>query len=142
MRKEVIIAVFAGIVFGAVIAFGVWRANIAFNPQGSVSDTTDNISEKANSNGVDLAISEPVDKSVYTESGVDVKGLTKPKNIVIISTEDEDYILKAQEDGSFDQSIELVSGINQVEIASINETGARSSSQLVLIYSSEFEISE
>lgn len=141
MRKEVYIAVFAGILLGAAIGFGVWRANIAFNPQGSseVSQNSDTTEIQETLNGVDLAISEPSSQAVFTVSETLIKGLTKPGNTVVISAEDEDFVIESGEDGTFEQSIELVGGLNQILIASINGSGARSNHELILIYSSEFE---
>ena len=135
MRKEVLLAVIAGAFLGLIIAFGIWRANIAFRPpQNGISTTA--TPPPQSEFGITLA--EPEHEDVITQSTVTISGITRPDSRVIISAEEDDYLVFADSSGSFEEEIELIGGVNEIVIFAFGEDGARAEEKLTLVYSSEF----
>lgn len=142
MRKEIFYAIFAGGILGLVIAFGVWRANIALKPN-NISNTSATQSPVPSgiptnsSSGITLA--SPQNDDVFSENPVRISGVTKAESFVTISAEVNDYIIKSEKDGSFQADVELSGGVNQVVISAIEEDGTSHIQNLTLIYSTEFK---
>lgn len=135
MRKEILFAIVAGLIFGVLIAFGIWRANSALAPEEKITheesiDKT--ISELA------ITIATPSDLSVVTKLPASINGITRPGEIVIISAEEEDYILNSEEDGSFSSEIDLIGGLNEIIVSVIALEGDFTSETLNLVYSTQF----
>lgn len=142
MRKEVVIAIAIGIVVGLVFAFGIWRLNSTVNTKTEfVSTETDSIETSSGSSIYELSLTliKPDELDVITQSPWEFSGVTRTKNIIIISGESEDYITAVDDSGSFTQNVELVGGINRLNIASISTDGQTITKQLTLVYSTEFE---
>lgn len=136
MRKEILFAIFAGAIFGLIIAFGVWRANIALKPSTGTSTTTESPETPTAEFGITIA--KPLDTQVLTERTTIVSGITKANAWVAISTEDEDYIVEADEEGSFEQEVDLVGGVNEIIITAFDEEGASIEEKITIVFSSEF----
>lgn len=136
MRKEILFAIFAGAIFGLIIAFGVWRANIALKPSTSTSTTTESPETPTAEFG--MTIAKPLNTQVLTEGTTFISGITKANAWVAISTEDEDYLLEADEEGSFEQEVDLVGGANEIIITAFDEEGASIEEKITIIFSSEF----
>ena len=142
MKKEVFLAIFAGVAAGLVLAFGVWRLTINFkNNQGDQTSTT-------NSNGqapiptsganFSIAVSSPDNLDVVTSSPVTISGLTATESFVVVSTDKNDYKVKSLKNGSFEVEISLSGGYNNIVITSFDKDGQSAKTTLELIYSSEF----
>jgi hypothetical protein len=138
MRKEVLFAIIAGSLFGLVIAFGIWRANLALKPNnGQVSSTP--LPETSESvEGFHIALARPEENDIITESPTAISGITKANSWVVISAEEEDYIIKSNDDGSFEQEVELEGGLNQILITDFGENGTSTKEVLSVVYSTEF----
>jgi hypothetical protein len=135
MRKEILFAILAGLVFGLIIAFGVWRANVALRP-GDGASTEETPTPAPVSFGITIA--DPQNLQVITESPVTLSGITKPGAQVAISAEEEDYVTTADTDGEFEVDIELTGGVNEIIITAFDENGSGTEEKLVLVYSTEF----
>ena len=136
MRKEIIFAILAGITFGLIIAFGVWRANVALRPDG-VSTTAPEDTTPAQSD-FGITIAKPQDYQIVTSSSVILTGISKPNVWIVISAEEEDYVEKTDESGEFEIEIDVVGGVNEIIITAFDTNGAETQEKLTLIYSSEF----
>ena len=134
MRKEVLFAILAGATLGLIIAFGVWRANIALSPKnpGQSQATPTPKPEFA------ISLASPSDLDVFSENPVSLSGITKANAFVAVSTEEEDYLTQADTKGSFEVSVELIGGVNQIVITAFDEKGSEVTQKLLLVYSSEF----
>lgn len=150
MRKEILFAIGAGLIFGLIIAFGVWRANknIAQNAQPAsptafesqkITNVKDNNQNIPTTEEVFLALTTPENMDVYTQNPVVVSGKSKQGAWITVSTEDEDFTLKTNLQGDFSQEIDLTPGINQVVITAFDDTGNWKSENLNLVFSSKFE---
>ena len=142
MSKEVIAAIVTGIVLGVIVAFGVWRANVAFKPggQNGQSQSSTPAPEPTQAENSGITIAKPQQNQVVLETPVIISGITRANSWVAISTEEEDYILKSDENGEFEQKVELVGGVNQLVISAFDEEGDESKSNLLLVYSTEFKL--
>jgi hypothetical protein len=138
MRKEVLFAILAGVFFGLIIAFGLWRLNSTLAP----SDDTQTEASPTPVPEFSITIAEPGEGQVVTESPTLITGITKPNSFVIASTEDEDFMAKADEDGGFEIEVEVVGGINQVLAASIDKTGKIASVEITIAHSTELSANE
>lgn len=136
MRKEILFAIFAGAIFGLIIAFGVWRANIALKPSTSTTTTTESPETPTAEFGITIA--KPLNTQVLTEGTTLVSGITKANAWVTISAEDEDYVVEADEEGSFEQEIDLVGGVNEIIVTVFGEEDASVEERIIVVFSSEF----
>ncbi len=137
MRKEILFAIFAGVTFGLIIAFGVWRANIALKPDGTKTTAPEDTSRTAQTD-FRITIAKPQDYQVITTSPAVITGITKSNVWVIISAEEEDYVVKTDESGEFEIKVDVIGGVNEVIITAFNTDGVEAQEKLTLIYSSEF----
>lgn len=135
MRKEVWFAIIGGIVLGLIIGFGVYRINFAFkkdnSPQGSPTPTPNN--------QAGLTIAKPNYDDVITSLPQAVSGITSKDSWAIISTDSNDYVIKADDKGVFEKEIDLEGGVNQIVVSSVNQDNNISSQELRLIYSTQLE---
>src|SRR3990170_8752102 len=140
MRKEVLFAIVAGVIFGIVLTFGIWRANSSIkvkeNSQEVSPTPTPSPSQPIGTLVVSLARPENLD--VITQSPVEMTGITQASAWVVISAEAKDYYLKADAAGAFGELVELTAGINQIKITAIEENGERDEELINLVYSTEF----
>ena len=136
MRKEILFAILAGITFGLIIAFGVWRANVALRPDGVSTIAPDDTSETAQ-DGFGITVAKPQDYQVVTSSPAVLTGISKPNVWIVVSAEEEDYIAKTDESGEFEIEVDVVGGVNEVIITAFDADGAEAQEKLILVYSSE-----
>lgn len=136
MRKEVIFAILAGLVFGLIIAFGVWRANVALRPG---DDSTTQESPPPSQTDFGITIAKPQELQVVTTSPTVLSGVTKPNVMVVISAEDEDYTVTADENGEFEIDVDVAGGVNEIIIVAFDENGDTVEEKFVLVYSTELE---
>src|SRR3990172_3702594 len=141
MRKEVLFAVAAGILFGIILAFGIWRANSALKPESQPQSTESQpqATKTQNSEEFAIALILPDQYDVITQSPVLVSGVTSARSWVLLSGEEEDYILRVDETGKFEQEVELTPAVNQIIISSFNSEGNSVSQNLTIVYSTEFQ---
>ena len=142
MRKEFLIAIISGVAIGVAIAFGIWRANSAFNSNETTttnSPTSKTQNSTPNAETGQLTIAEPEENDVITKSSVKITGITKSNTTLVISGEEEDYVVKSESDGSFEQEVDLKAGVNEIILAHPANGDAAQTKSLILVYSSEFQ---
>ncbi len=139
MRKEIVFALIAGVVLGAIISFGLWRANTALKPDNSIISDQDKNQEITTPGELGITLISPEDNDVISVNSTLIAGITKPGAWVVISGEEEDEILKANEDGSFEQEVELIGGANQVIITAFDDSGDKTGKTVLVIHSTELE---
>ncbi|MEK7550341.1 MAG: hypothetical protein AAB535_00945 [Patescibacteria group bacterium] len=140
MRKEVVWAIIAGVLFGLVIAFGVVRVNSTLKPSGQKQEAS--AVPQSIINEFKITLSKPENEDVITQDFVLISGITSPKVQVIISAEDADYIVLTDQKGLFEKEIKLISGLNQIKITAVDPTGSQSVEKVLVVYSSAFEEKE
>lgn len=146
MRKEIIIATIAGVTIGLLVAFGSWRVNSTL--KNKFSEKTDSGSqirdvsskpENPSSDEFTINLLNIDDYDVVGSDTLKVAGITRPNSIIAISGELNDNIIKPSPNGSFEQEIELNSGINQILFRAYSPEGSYIEKLLTIVYSSEFE---
>jgi len=144
MRKELLIAIVVGLLFGLIIGFGIWRANsaikkdqIATESTGVYEEKTDDAPGQEPATAADLVVSSPQEYDVITQNPAVISGLTSANTDVIISTESKDYIVTSKSGGDFSAEIQLSPGLNQILITSLEN--AQEQKILNLVYSEELK---
>ncbi len=138
MRKEVVFAIFAGCTLGLIIAFGAWRANIALSTKGNSNNIDKPKATILPTGELRVVIAKPSEQEVLTSSPVVISGITTNKAQILVSGEDSDTFDVASSSGSFDTSIDLVGGINQIKVFAFNDSNQITNANLLLVYSSSF----
>lgn len=137
MRKEILFAILAGVTFGLIIAFGVWRANVALRPNG-VSTTAPEDTPETTQADFRITVAKPQDYQVIITSPAILTGISKPNVWIVVSAEEEDYVAKTDESGEFEIKVDVVGGVNEIIITAFDNDGTEAQEKLTLIYSSEF----
>lgn len=113
MRKEVFLAILAGTTIGLVFAFGVSKIakKVKVNqPQIINKETPLPITSYK------LAIKNLKDFDVINNNPFLLSGSAQPNLDIIVSTSEEDYYVKANEDGSFEIEIDLPAGLSEIRV--------------------------
>lgn len=134
MRKEVLIAIILGAALGLIIAFGVWRANLALAPKRQAVQTQATPTPEAFA----LTISSPENEAVVGRDSITVQGTTKAGVNLVILYENGEILTTAQEDGSFEADIKLIAGANSITVTAFDEEGESVEKTLTVVYSTEF----
>lgn len=139
MHREVLFAIILGIGLGALVAFGLWRANLIFLPGREsprpLSEVTALPQEPQEVS--DLIVTQPEDKLVVSEDTITIKGSATPRATVVILTPAQEAVLEAKTDGSFEEEVELDGGPNEIVVKSFDEQGRESTQELTVVYSTE-----
>lgn len=145
MRKEALIAVVAGLGIGVIIAFAIWKTNkpssvpeqesqiLEINQDVVVDSNKDTPQQQGG-----ISILSPQNQLVVKNSPVNITGISTPNSILVISAEDEDYIIETSESGAFEQEVELIPGLNQIKFFSFQSGQKIGESELILAFSSNF----
>ena len=139
MRKEVLIAVILGFTIGIIIAYGAYTANKAVKQakvnSPSPSQTSSNTASPLPSSAFSLIINEPENNLVLAEKQATVSGQTEPKAVVAVLSEEDEKLLVADNKGLFSTTINLIAGLNEIKITSINSLGEEKEQTLNIIHS-------
>lgn len=139
MRKEVLFAIFLGIALGGAVAFGIWRANLAFGPKKEDVATSQTPVPQDNISSSQLVVTQPEDNSISAKDKITIKGATTPASTIVITTEADSQITQTNSEGGFEQEVTLAPGPNQVLIKAFDAQGNESEQRLTVVYSTEFE---
>lgn len=143
MRKEILFAIIAGVVIGTALAFGIWRANSSLKSKGEeVLSVPTKEEVESPETEFKIALAKPEDYDVITKSPTALSGITEPNTWIAISSEEDDYILKSDSKGAFEQEVELVGGVNQLLVYAFDENGSSSKKDLIVVFSTKFEKQE
>jgi hypothetical protein len=147
MRKEIIFAIIAGAIFGLVMAFGIWKANSSMKSKNEsekeVVDVTDSQGGTSVTGDFSITLIKPESNTVVSTSSTIVSGITKPDVWLVISAEEDDYIIKTGNDGAFEEEVELIAGANEIVVTAIEESTNESVyDKFLVVYSTELENSD
>ena len=139
MRKEVIIAVALGGALGLVIAFGIWRANLALTPSKATTETSSVSADIASPSPTlgTLIVNAPEDESLVNTASVTVSGRAEPNSTVVITSPTDEASVLADNQGNFSSSIKLDSGANAILVTAVNDRDEEQSQQLTVTYSTQ-----
>lgn len=140
MRKEVLWAIVAGIIFGLALAFGLARINSFLKPKGEASESISSPTQGPAE--FKITIDKPENGDVVTKDAITVSGITKPKTVVVISGEKNDDIVSSDDKGFFEKEIDLTAGVNQIIFTAFNPAGLPKKEKVLIISSPAFEEKE
>lgn len=136
MRKELLWAGVIGIAFGLIVGFGFWRVKTSVVTKTKLFPSP---TPQAVVGMPRIVIAKPSNLDVITTTPLQVTGVTKALNWVIVSTEGGDYLSQSASDGSFSVNADLVSGLNHIQAVSIDNQGNSSSQNILGVYSAAFQ---
>lgn len=147
MRKEFVVAIFLGLIVGLLIVVGMVIARQAFENQQAGSEGTVNESLAVSTSlstaspaaaptpqKHSVTIDQPEDNSVVSSNELMVSGKTAPLSTVAIAGEKNEYFTSADEAGLFSQKIELITGVNEIKIASLTPNEEQAEITLTIVY--------
>ncbi len=142
MRKEIIVAVIMGLILGMVIAYGIYRTNQTIDNKIENTNTNNGLSSPSEdtsiNNEVKLTVIEPENLDGIIENPITLSGLTQQNSYVVVSSENDDVVLKSDTKGGFSTTVNLLGGINQILVKSPNPDKLSDGHIITLVYSSEF----
>lgn len=92
---------------------------------------------KAPSQDVYLAVETPGDEQISDRRSIQVKGKTDADNIIIVSTNIEDEVVKPTSDGRFSVTITIDAGANILVTRAIAPSGEETIDRRVITFSTE-----
>jgi len=141
--KEKIIIVFLATIIGLVLTAGIYyiyqttqtpaikreNTTLAANtvPTPSIEEETNDI----------LSISKPNDEEIFDRRTIQVKGRTTPNSIVVVSSGQEDVVAASNDQGEFELSLEIATGVNTIITRVIGENGDAAFDERVVTYTTE-----
>lgn len=138
MKKEVLIAIFVGLSMGLIITFGIYRVRTSLT-----QTPTQNLAEiqeaVATATPTVLALHSPEDGTIQTETETTVTGSTIANTFVVLFANEEDYITTSDESGNFSFQIELDQGVTVLRVHVLDDTGATSVEERLIVVSDAFE---
>lgn len=143
MKKEAIIAIVIGLIFGLGITFIVYQArvriaNIPTSP--SLEEITQDPDQPETESIGELVILSPENESVQSSTQGVIRGKTLPLSHVVVIAADQSYITTANEDGDFSVSAELESGINAITTTVLTSDGKQLTDTRVVIVSDVLDV--
>ena len=141
MKKEMIVAIFLGLLLGGGAAFALVRLPKNFTAEtASLSPTPDQTNEVSptpqSSQDLTLEILLPENQAMTEESEITISGKTKSEALVAISTALDDKVTTAAVDGAFSERVKLEEGSNEILIVA-RFNGLEAEKRLIVNYSAE-----
>jgi hypothetical protein len=143
MKRDIIVALSIGILIGSVAALsftylpyitnGVFKGGTETYPSPNSTPNPD----KKQIQPVELNLSSPSDNFVSDSNTVNISGITKSSNIVVIDSDTDYSVNTASADGSFKIPINLSEGLNKIYISVYNQTGDSVNKSVNVFYTSE-----
>ncbi len=145
MRKEVLFAVVAGGALGLVIAFAAWKSNLFSKPKVDSSPAASSQAQivptsQPATGDFKIVLVKPANLSVSNISPIALSGITRPNAYVVISSEENDEIIKTNDSGSVNSNVDLTGGTNLIIASAYDAAGNETSQETTVIYSSQYQI--
>lgn len=136
MKKEVLIAIVAGLILGLIITIGIYTANRSLNQQRTKkqvqSQPSPSLSPLATKN-LNLTSHESFD--LVSDSQISLGGVAWPGAVLALISEADNQIIAADNEGVFVFTAKLVKGFNEITVAAADESGTVINQNLVITYS-------
>jgi hypothetical protein len=139
MKKEVIIAVAIGLAMGLVITFGVYRVKKAVISTPNSQVVGGASQQEPSSIQSVLALHNPVDGSVQTNTDISITGTTYPNTYVVIFVNDDEVITLSDDTGNFSVKTKLSDGPNLITVIVTQTNGQTFSEKRTVVVSDLLE---
>lgn len=143
MRKEISIAIIIGVIFGAIILYGIKIANDTTKSLNQSPEPTPTTSQEPSNKTVPddkkslLQIKSHVTGQVLDNKEITISGKALPNSYVTIIWEDDDTIIKTNDQGDFSQNLVLIPGENTIQIGTPDQNNNLTSETLKLYYTTK-----
>jgi hypothetical protein len=135
MRKETILAIFAGITIGIIFAFGGWRLVKTFKKNVPITSPQPTPTQKKD---FSITLYNLSDFDVVYKDLVSFSGLTDPNTDVFVVTDEKDFSTKSTDNGSFEVDVTLPASLSEVKIFGFKNPDQSSETKVKLVSSTEF----
>ena len=126
MKKETVIAIFFGVVFGALVAFILLAKNkefqLAKTKTIAPTEKASKLSKKVIVSLKSLEVSEPADGSIFNTKSINIKGKVDKDALIIIQSPVKDIVFKNEKE-EFSVSFPLALGENIIKITAHLKSG-------------------
>jgi hypothetical protein len=147
MRKEILVAVVLGILFGCLAAYGIWKAKAVISAKDAPSQVASDVVTPEEQNTAtptsitasvpSFSILEPQDMTVIAQNPFIISGTSTPDTFLLISSDENDYLTKTTQEGRFTQAVMLDIGVNQITITNFEKDGRKQVATRTVVYSNE-----
>lgn len=150
MRKEPIIAIILGSLFGLGVAFFVWQYTTNLNTRESNNqNATDRTNAKNSENNLvhtttsddEISLISPIQLAVFSESPINVSGIADNNSIIAIASSEDIVLLNSEPNGEFTSEIKIGSGFETVNVWSFADD-VFSSTKVDVLYSNQLDQSD
>jgi len=146
MIKELFLA----IILGALLGFGVTGGYFALQKNKTPSNNTNNITPtmtveanqvtptvdiSQNQENNKIVITSPENNTIVSTSKIAIKGSAPVNSTIIITTLKNSYTAVTDSSGSFTSTIDLESGVNEINLTAIESDDNQIETQLSITYS-------
>jgi hypothetical protein len=135
MKKEMIISILVGLIFGLIITYGVYRAKTSLSQPPSPEPLFTSPSPTPGLNTGMLVLISPEDETVQDSAEIAVTGTAPANSHIIVFINDVEYITTADETDHFSITGKLESGSNVIAVHAINEQGETAIEERTVIMS-------
>lgn len=138
MKKEVFIAIFAGLIIGLIITVGIFTANRSLEQQKNKSNpaaVTPTASFSPNQAQSTISLTSHENFDLVDKPEISLSGLAWPNAVIALMAENKNLFTVADAEGIFTFSLNLIKGYNEITLIASDPTGATATSNLVLTYS-------
>ena len=138
MKKEIIISVLVGLIFGLIIVYGVYTARSSLTqPTATQTTLTTSPSPNATAAQSQLVVHSPEDEIITDQSDLIVAGSTQAQTYLVVFVNEQAQIIEPDEAGYFSTEVELELGSNIIQVHAINEDSESLVEERTVIYTTQ-----
>ncbi len=148
MRKEVLVAIFLGIILGLLVVGGIWwnskgsqKNSEVIVPEEEQESTLENKDEdkeafpQQQKSAIFLGINYPEEGAIIDTEEVKVSGETIPGAVVVLIYPEGETIITANDKGLFEGTVVLTGGANEIKVSAYDHQGNKKEALLTIVYS-------
>lgn len=133
MKKEIVIAILVGLIFGLIITYGIYRMRSALTRDSTTITVSASPIPSPSAQTATLTIFNPEDGIIQEQKELTVSGSAIPNSYVVLFVNNEDYISSADQTGNFSFNVILEDGGSILKIHSIDSSGTTTTLERTVI---------
>lgn len=137
MKKEVFIAILAGLAIGLIITVGIFTANRSLEQQKNKTTATPTPISSFNPNQIQksLHLTSHENFDLVDKAEITLSGIAWPNAVIALMAENTNLFTVADTEGIFTFTFNLIKGYNEITLIASDPTGETVTQSLVLTYS-------
>lgn len=132
MKKEVLLAIIIGLIFGLVITFGIYQANRYAMPS-KQAEAAPTPTPTPNETTSLVSLISPSDGDIFSVDVATISGTVQEGVFLTLLAEGQEFFVGSK-DNHFSVEIDLITGANLVQIIALTAEGQRQEIKLNLVY--------